>query len=128
MKKRKPTSAELSEVTAKARELRDQAYTMTLNAIKRVLRQNGGKVNVLVYSDIAKGLVDEDELVQLVSCDNMENVYHLYGLQLDSEDRLEFLAFDPLERKGVILQNQCLEYDIIAVADALEFALEDMEC
>ena len=53
--------------------------------------------------------------------------YELYGLQLDSEGRLEFLAFEPRERKQVVLQNQCLEYDITAVADTLLRKLEEIE-
>lgn len=124
----KLTSEELNEIAVKARELRDKSYQITLEAIKRVLCEHGGKIDT-IYSreQIIHDEYDADELIVLESMDDHDDFYWLYGLQLDKEGRIEFLAVDPIKRVGVVLQNIMLNYDIISIADALECELENIE-
>lgn len=124
----KLTSEELSDIAVKAREKINNAESSVYFAIKRVLREHGGKIDT-IYSreQIIHDEYDADELIVLESMDDHDDFYWLYGLQLDKEGRIEFLAVDPIKRVGVVLQNIMLNYDIISIADALECELENIE-
>ena len=130
----KLTSEKLSEITCKARDLRDKAYTMTLEAIKRVLKEHGGKIDTIFSAEqIANEEYDYDELIVITSIDD-EHIYYLYGLQIGADNTLKFLVVNSTNRQKEVLSNynddlpyMALDYDIIIIADALECELENIE-
>lgn len=126
--KTKVTSEDLSEITIKARRTIDDAAKKVYNTVKRVVREHGGRIDT-IYScvQICNDEYDADELIVLENLYNRDEFYWLYGLQLDNEGRLEFLAVDPIKRCGVVLESMVYNYDIISIADALECELENIE-
>lgn len=125
--KKKMTSAELAATLEKTSEMMSKAYVMALNAIKRVVKEHGGHIDILCKADIINDLTDHGELIPIYSCFGHDDFHWLYGLQIGHDGCLEFLAVDPVERKGVVLQNQCLDYDIQMIAAALQCELEQKE-
>jgi len=125
------TSENLNEIVCECREASQKAHQKVGDAIKQVLRENGGKIDTLYDPiQIVNEQYDCDELIEIKNV-LTDSWYWLYGLQLGEDNTIEFIVVDPTSHKGhvitKVLKNQCLDYDIFIIADALETELENIE-